>query len=73
MVSEWDKAYIRRLGEYEREARDAALAEWRALPLSERLNRIAAMSFGKPPREDREPEDPSPLYERARRLGMYRE
>jgi hypothetical protein len=71
-VSEWDKAYMRRLGEYQDEANAAWRAEWRAKPLHERLELSAAGRFGMPVSARRDPEEPEQIYERARRLGLYR-
>lgn len=69
-----DLAYLRKLGEYQREGAEQRLAEHLALPLSERLRRSLALSLlyaeqmrGRP-RDDH----PEKFYERAKALGMYR-
>ncbi|MFN0094451.1 MAG: hypothetical protein ACKVVT_06695 [Dehalococcoidia bacterium] len=67
-----DRDYFRRLGEFEREGREEWRAWWRALPLHERLERSAARRFGEPVSERRDPEEPERIYERAKRLGIYR-
>ncbi len=71
-VSERDRDYMRRLGELKARAHADALAAHLALPLAERLAKSVALmnrflsTTG--PRHD----DPSPFYDRARRLGLYR-
>ncbi len=67
-----DLAYLRRLGQYENEARADALKEWLALPLGERLRRNALYHTGDFGSPRREPEEPERFYERAKRLGLYR-
>jgi len=73
-VSDWDREYMRRLGRYIQEANDAAREKWLALPGAERIARSEALSREYRTRERVEAamakDDPSPLYERARRLGL---
>ena len=71
-VSDRDRDHMRKLGEAKAESHRDALAEHLALSLSERLERswqlyLAFRDPNAPPRDD----DPTPFYDRARRLGMY--
>ncbi|MFN0146168.1 MAG: hypothetical protein ACKVT1_06640 [Dehalococcoidia bacterium] len=70
-ASEWDKAYIRRLGEYEREGRIEWLGYLQSLTIDERLRRSFARTEHGKPYERREPEDLQAFYDRARRLGLH--
>lgn len=67
-----ERAYLERLGSYKRESHEAAHAAHLALPPAARLERSLALMRRGPgvarPRVD----DPSPFFERARRLGLYR-
>ncbi len=73
-ASERDKEYMRRLGRYVAEANEAAREAWLALPPAERIARSERLcreyrtkaGVERALRED----DPSPFYERARRLGL---
>jgi len=72
-VSERDRAHMQRIGAYKAESHAEAQARHLALPLSERLRRSWALSEGHrdtlhPDRDD----DPTPFYDRARALGLYR-
>jgi len=65
---------MRRIGTYKAESHAEAKARHLALPLSERLRRswalyLAGRKAAQPADRD---DDPTPLYERARRLGLYR-
>lgn len=75
-ASERDREYMRRLGRYVEEANEAARAEWLKLSGTERIARSEALSRHYRTRERVEAalakDDPSPLYERARRLGLLR-
>jgi hypothetical protein len=73
-VSERDREYMRRLGEFERENEADALREHLALSLIDRLYRSANLSeqWAGYLHDDRETEAPEEFYERARRLGLYR-
>jgi hypothetical protein len=72
-VTERDREHMRRIGTYKDAAHADAQARHLALALSERLQRSWALSemhrafFG-----ERRSDDPSPFYERARALGLYR-
>jgi hypothetical protein len=70
-VSERDRAYLERLGRYKAASHADAQARHLALSLAERLQRSWRLyethRAALPPRDD----DPSPLYERARALGLY--
>ena len=71
-ASQGDRDYLRRLGEYKAEQHGAALAAHLALSPTERLARSVALMrrwwSAARPRQD----DPTPFYDRARRLGLYR-
>jgi hypothetical protein len=71
-VRDDDHAYFRRIGEAKQRSHDEALRAHLALPLHERVRRSFEMSAActgdAAPRED----DPTPFYDRARRLGLYR-
>ncbi|HEX6032451.1 MAG TPA: hypothetical protein VFY90_13545 [Tepidiformaceae bacterium] len=74
--SDRDRAYFRRLARFEQEGHDEALSRHMARTGSERLiNAVQMMLDGAyftarfPTPDD---DDPSPLYARARRLGLYR-
>lgn len=71
-ASERDKAYMRRLGEFEREGRLEWLAYLESLTIDERLRRSFERTENGRPYERKEPEDLAAIYERARRLGLYR-
>ena len=74
VVSASDREFMRRIGEAKADSHAEAAARHRALPLRERLRRswalyLAGRSTPDPAlRED----DPTPFYERARALGLYR-
>jgi hypothetical protein len=73
-ASDWDREYMRRIGRYKEESHAQALAAHMALPPSERLLRIVTLMlqgsyFDAPVAEE---DDPSPFYERARRLGLIK-
>jgi hypothetical protein len=73
-VSERDREVMRRIGEAKAVSHREAAARHRALPVADRLGRSWALyvagraSRTAKPRED----DPTPFYDRARRLGLYR-
>ena len=72
-VNERDRAYMRRIGVYKRASHADAQARHLALPLAERLRRSWALyeanrrTLGGGMRDD-----PTPFYDRARALGLYR-
>ncbi len=71
-VSERDRAFMARVGEYKRESHAEAQARHRALPLDERLARswelfLAGRTAASSRQRD---DDPSPFYDRARALGQ---
>lgn len=73
-VSDWDREYMRRIGRYKHESHQEAIRAHRELPANARLaiaRRITAdcRAF---PTWDHRIDDPSPFYERAKALGMYR-
>jgi hypothetical protein len=71
-VTEREREHFRRLGEEKARSHAAAAAEHLALSMDERLARslVLMRQFlrSAQPRDD----DPSPFYDRARRLGLYR-
>ena len=71
-ASERDKAYIRRLGQYELEGRIEWMRNLMSLTIDERLRRSFERTQMGTPYPRREPDDPAAIYERARRLGLYR-
>jgi hypothetical protein len=70
-VSERDRAYLERLGRYKATSHDEAQARHLARSLAERLRQSWALAEAH--RDSARPldDDPSPFYERARRLGLY--
>ncbi len=73
-VNETDREYMRRIGAYKALSRNEEQAEHLALSIAERLRRSAELSvrYHDRARPDPEDDDPSELYDRARRLGLYR-
>jgi len=72
-VSAHDREYFRRLGALQAEGSAERLARHRALSVEDRLRRSLALSAAAMgvARRDRRDDDPTPFYERARRLGLY--
>ncbi len=72
-VTERDRAYMQRIGTYKDASHGEAQARHLALPLSERLRRSWAL-FEACRQELNQPAaaDPTPVYDRARALGLYR-
>ena len=73
-ASEWDRAYFRRIGEWEAENARRDLEYHLSLPLIDRLHRSANLSqrWGEYLHDDREPKDLGAFYERAKELGLYK-
>ena len=74
-VSERDREHMRRIGRYKAEAHAEAQAAHLALSLGERLQRSWALyeTFrASLPHATIRHDDPTPFYERARALGLYR-
>jgi hypothetical protein len=72
-VSERDQDYMRRIGEAKTASHAEAAAAQRARPLAERLRRSWALYLEcRSTIRDHRDDDPSPFYERARVLGLYR-
>ncbi|HML97419.1 MAG TPA: hypothetical protein PKD75_02995 [Tepidiformaceae bacterium] len=73
-VSERDREYMRRLGRYVEEANEATRKEWLALSGAERIAKSEQLArpYRTSERVDAAAaeDDPAPLYERARRLGL---
>jgi len=73
MVSERDRAYMRRIAVYKADSHAEAKARHLALPLGERLRRscalyLAGREVARPTDRD---DDPTHFYERARKRGLY--
>lgn len=73
-VSEKDREFMRRIGAYKALSRNEEQAEHLTLSIAERLRRSAELSvrYRDRARADPDEDDASELYERARRLGLYR-
>ena len=71
-VSDREREHMRRLGEYKSQGHGAATAAHLALSREDRLARSVALMrrFFSLPRQRQD--DPTPLFDRARRLGLYR-
>ncbi|HEX7670826.1 MAG TPA: hypothetical protein VF395_14625 [Polyangiaceae bacterium] len=73
-VSERDRDYFRQIGALKEASHAEAAAAQQKRTLGERLRRSEELSVayrrrGQAPRED---DDPTPFYDRARALGLYR-
>lgn len=73
-ASDWDREYMRRLGRYKEESHATALASHLARSPRERLVDALTMMLAGPmwDRPSNEPDDPAPLYARARQLGLIK-
>lgn len=73
-ISEQDRDYMRRIGAYKALSRKQDEAEHLALSIAERLRRSSELSvrYRDRARPDSDVDDASQLYDRARRLGLYR-
>ena len=73
-VSARAREYMRRIGEAKAASHAEAAARHRALPVAERLRRSWALYLAgrSTIREDARDDDPTPFYDRARALGLYR-
>ncbi len=73
-VGERDLEYMRRLGRFQEEGRRERVRQHASLSPEERLARSLQMSrmyLSRARVEDRH-DDPTPFYDRARQLGLYR-
>jgi hypothetical protein len=71
-ISDREREYMRRIGAAKAASHADATARHRALPLDERLRRSWELYLrGRATAHIRD-DDPTPFYERARRLGLYR-
>ena len=73
-VSEREREYMRRLGALKEESHQEAAAAHARVPVSERLRRSWALYEANraSARLEERQDDPSPFYDRARALGLYR-
>lgn len=73
-VSEHDRAYMRRLGQYTAVSHADATARHQALPLAQRLQRSWALFVTRrdSARLEAREDDPSQFYALARERGLYR-
>jgi len=73
-VSDRDREYMRRLGELKAESHREAQERHLALPIEERLRRSweLYLRFRSTVDQSAREDDPSPFYDRARALGLYR-
>jgi len=71
-VTERDKDYMRRLAKFEEEGRREWMTFLESLSLDERVRRSFERTHRGKPYGRREPEDLQELYDRARKLGLYR-
>ena len=71
-ASQRDQDFIRRIGNYKRDSHAAAAPEHRALSVEERLQRSWQLYLSSRDCAAYVADDPSPFYERARALGLYR-
>jgi hypothetical protein len=73
-VSDWDREYFRRIGEFKAEANADALRRHLARPSLDRLESSVSRSieYSTPERVQRRlaEDDPTPLYDRARQRGL---
>lgn len=73
-VSDRERDYFRRIGAIKARTHAEALAAHRRLPLHERLERSWQLYLDhRDEHADYTHDDPTPFYDRARALGMYRE
>ena len=72
-VSERDRAHMRRIGTYKAASHAEAQARHLALSLGQRLQRSWALyEANREALRQVVHEDPTPFYDRARALGLYR-
>ena len=72
-VTEEERDYLRRIGEYKAESHARAQHDHMALSMEERLKRSMLLyrRFAVRERPDQRDDDPRQFYDRARRLGLY--
>ena len=73
-VRDEDRAYFQRVGAIKAASHADALARHQALSITERLDRswnLSQLHRGATRLDDHD-DDPSPFYDRARALGLYR-
>ncbi len=71
-VTDHDRDYMRRLGEFQAAGHAAATAAHLAKSVAERLAASVALMQRSLSSNRSRHDDPTPLYDRARRLGLYR-
>ena len=71
-VTDKDKAFFGRIASIKEASHAEAAGEHRALPLDERLERSYRLYVANRDAAHERSDDPTPFYERARALGLYR-
>jgi hypothetical protein len=71
-VSERDREHFRRLGIYKAASHAEVEAAHLSLPFAERLRRSWSLFLAHRASFRGEPDDPTPFYDRARALGLYK-
>lgn len=73
-VSDWDREYFRRIGEFERQNAEDELRRHLELTLIERIHASERMSkrWFRFARDDSALDRPEVFYDRARQLGLYK-
>jgi len=71
-ASDKERDYFRRIGAAKAASKNEAAASHQALSLDERLRRSGALYLRYRTAAHERTDDPSPYYERARALGLYK-
>jgi hypothetical protein len=68
-----DRRFMQRIGRYKAASHSAAVARHLALPVTDRLRRSwdLYLTYRSPQTTRTRRDDPSPFYERAKKLGIY--
>lgn len=72
-VTDADRDYMRRLGEFERANHEEQQRYLDSLSIDERLMRTLRRTLEGKPYPRKEPKDLGAIYERAKPFGLYRE
>jgi hypothetical protein len=72
-VSSSDRSFMQRIGKYKAASHTAATARHLARPVAERIQRSwdLSVSYATAAVTRNRRDDPTPFYDRARRLGLY--